>query len=284
MKPKLIITTLALSLFGVSATHAEAWVETPAKIQVLAIGIDHYQDEELPKLANAAKDAQDIVEYFSNRENVEVTSLINEQASLAAVKEKLALLIETSGYKDTTILYFSGLSSSPQNEFGLLLHDTVVDTKDKATLVSDELSATNLLDFSKKLKGRLLVIVDSAFSGRLTAEFVSAGLDNEIPVQSRVVLAASMPNQFALDGINNRSSNSPFTSVLLEGLVKERAADTEGKITVLDLANWISKRMEVVIPNHQQTPFFFIYGEDFQLAPNIEPAPTYNNNSDPLVR
>src|SRR4249919_988893 len=89
----------------------------------LVIGISTYErgtslpqvkDDEFPNLCCAAKDATDVAEFLKNNGFIEynVTPLINEQATLAAIKDAFETLRKQCKRSNTpdplVIVYFAG--------------------------------------------------------------------------------------------------------------------------------------------------------------------------------
>ena len=80
---------------------------------LLAIGIDRYQDENIPQLYNAVRDVRDFValmqkKYGFSGENATVITLYDEAATIENIQEKLEDLAERITPNDNCILYFSG--------------------------------------------------------------------------------------------------------------------------------------------------------------------------------
>ncbi len=101
---------------GVGASHFTSALETGiAKLWVLLIGIDRYQDDTLPSLQYAATDCQGIAaalatatDLFPQKEFLIHHDLVAETPTLENVAASLRRVVTTAKAQDTVLIYFSG--------------------------------------------------------------------------------------------------------------------------------------------------------------------------------
>ncbi|MBW4422575.1 MAG: caspase family protein [Myxacorys californica WJT36-NPBG1] len=101
---------------GVGASRFASALETgEAKLWVLLIGVNQYQDDTLPPLRYAALDCQGLGEAlseatqpFPQKEFLIHHDLVSERATLATIQASLQRLVSEAKPKDTVLTYFSG--------------------------------------------------------------------------------------------------------------------------------------------------------------------------------
>ena len=212
------------------------------KNYLLVIGIDEYTH--CPRLYNAVKDAQDIVEVLQNRFQFEATNikpLYNQEATKQNIYNAFRYFKRKVTPKDNFIVYFSG-HGEYDKDFGVGYWIPVEAGKEANYQYIPNSEVRNILTSIKS--HHTFLMVDSCFSGALFAK----GTGRNIPLRkerdpSRWGLTAGR-NEIVTDG--SPGANSPFAQSILYQL-----KNTEQPLGVAELCD---KVLEVVSANAEQTP------------------------------
>jgi hypothetical protein len=239
----------------------------------LVIGIANYQHiNKLPPIV--LKDARDIHDLLVNPQHCgypknNVTLLLDDQATQAAIRQALADLAERSEEDSTVFFYLSShggrIEAGPHAGEYLLPVDVEVDMTVSPPQVMAE-TAISGAEFTEALRAilarKVVVVFDCCHSGGvgqpkdgLGATF-KAGLPESYydalkEGQGRAILASSRSTEFSwvLPG----AENSLFTQHLLDGLHGGIASD-DGLIRIFDLFEYLQPRVTGDQPN--QHPIF----------------------------
>lgn len=105
-----------LSAFGYA--HAKQSIEAVSDLKhgnpqvgeyrALIIGINDYQDQSIPDLNTAAKDAQQMAQTLESNYGFQVQLLIDEQATKKNIYQALRALVGTVEPEDSVLLYYAG--------------------------------------------------------------------------------------------------------------------------------------------------------------------------------
>jgi hypothetical protein len=180
MRDVLILSLITLCLFPVplvladsnrgirvieDLNHANRSVGT---YRALIIGIDKYQDEEIPDLTTAVADASDMADLLQERYQFEINSkkdiLLDRNATRATIYKALRNLASSAGPSDNVLIYYAG-----HGDLDKLYDDgwwIPVDAKaGDPTTYLDNLQVQKAI---RSMKARhVLLISDSCYSGTL---------------------------------------------------------------------------------------------------------------------
>ncbi len=173
---------------GVGASRFASALETgEAKLWVVLLGINDYQDETLPRLRYAAFDCQGISEAlasatqaFPQKEFFIHHDLASEKPTLNAIRSSLNRVVTSAKIQDTVLLYFSG--------HGVLEPDTqqtvlcVADTQ-KQQLLSTGLCFQDLLSALGNCAAHSqLIWLDACHSGNVSLSGARGHLSKSAPL------------------------------------------------------------------------------------------------------
>jgi len=242
----------------------------------LLIGIAAYRH--IRPLVKTTTDARDLYEtllqngYSPNN----ISLLLDEQATKAAISDKLHWLARRVGPNDTVVIFFSGhgaqlIGGFWPGEYLCPVEATLEKVKD--TFISDE-------EFTMALRaihaGRLVVFLDACHAGGVgepkdPAVQVKAGLSEaaytHFLAQGRVIIASCKPDEVSYEFPEMR--NGLFTHYLLEAL-RGGAARPDGTVWITNLFGYV---YEQVSRHNLQHPFQKSATEDFILALTKQPEP-----------
>lgn len=248
-----------MSPLGVATSHSTHTLATgKAKLWLLLVGVNQYQDERLPPLRYSAVDCQglatalaDVSGSFPEKATWIYHDFASQLPTLSTVRNSLTQLSSQAQPEDTILFYFSGhgiLESSSQQAI-LCLADTQTDD-----LLDTGLSLQELLQCLRNSQAQTqLVWLDACHSGSLTfrgakSHNTQPSLSNPTPqiVELLRQQAKQSKGFYALLSCdtNQQSWEFPelghgvFTYYLMRGLQGE-AADTQGLIDVDGLYRYV---------------------------------------------
>lgn len=184
----------------------------------VVIGVDNYQDPNIPTLVNAVGDASAIAREFEARLGYEAVVLKDAtRASLVATLNRLAL---TMGPRDSAIIYYAGHGAVVEStKLGYwMLADSKAD--DPTTWLANSDIGKLISSISAS---QVALISDSCYSGSLASEerirATTTRIDPDaLLLRKSVVVMSSGGNEPVAD--EGRGGHSPFAAALLDSLGK----------------------------------------------------------------
>ena len=246
----------------------------PGARHALLIGIDDYRaGAGLSPLAYAARDAQSLAGVLRAGGFSGVTLLENLNATRDRIAEALRSLRGQVQEEDSVVLFFSGHGSIGTGPDGRPHYYLVPQDGQLADLRGTALMDDDLEELVGKIPARqVVVILDACYSGGGTGVIRARGVSNPAvkppttvrPLieasAGRVVISASRPDQSAFE---DDQRGGLFTSFILEGLRGPADLDGDGKVTVLELYQFVSPRVREYSRQHyqaEQTPVLEVRG------------------------
>lgn len=237
------------------------------KGRALVVGLARY--DEVSGLPDAVlHDACDVADLLRSSEYcgfpaANVRLLLDEQATLDALRAALAELATASGEDDTVIVFFSGhgarLGQAPNEASALVPFDTRLSDLDGSTLSESELSSS----LAKIKAKRLLVLVDACHAGgagvlkgdagHVRLGLVEKTLQRLASGAGRVIMASSRASETSL--VMPGARNSVFTGRLLEALRGQARTSGDGLIRVFDIFNYVAEHVAQTVPGRQHPIF-----------------------------
>lgn len=237
------------------------------KLYVLAAGISDYLNEDhLPDLSYAAKDAEDIAAAFKRQEGglyqkVEVRVLTNQGATAADLEDGLEWLKSQVTAKDIAVVFFSGHGENDEElRYHFCPHDY-----NPARRLRTGLPADTFVDIIRKLPGKVVFFMDSCHAGNALGKLArvrTKGAGNDVGLTRAVnaltsaetgaiVLLSSTARQLSQE--SDLWKNGAFTKAIVEGLDGKADLLGKGSITVTSLETYVADRVKE-LTNNAQTP------------------------------
>jgi len=236
--------------------------------RALVIGIANYDDAS--RLPDAVlDDAHDLASVLQSVDYcgfpaTNVQLLIDEFATLDAIRSALADLASATDPEDTAIVFFSGhgarFGSGPDETSALVPVDCRIGDLEGTTLQESELSSA----IAKIAAKRVLVFIDACHAGG--AGVLKSGQGQQIQLgfsekslqllaqgAGRVIIASSRATETSL--VLNGARNSVFTGRLLEALRGKAYTAGDGLIRVFDVFEYVSKQVRGTVPGRQHPIF-----------------------------
>ncbi len=237
----------------------------------LLIGVANYQQVSgLP--AAILNDALDVADTLTSKAYcgytpANVTTLLDSQATRAAILTSLEELAVRAGIDDTVCVFFSGhgaIVGGPGDEDSVLV---TVDT-DLSDIEGTSISSEEFGKALSRIKAkRVLVFIDACHAGGAAVSksltdgkghtFKSGYSQNTFEKlatgSGRALMASCRADEVSAVFLGAR--NSVFTSALLEGLRGAADKGGSGLIRVFDLFNYIAEEVPKQIPDDQHPIF-----------------------------
>ncbi len=253
-----LLVLCASARYGVAQTNP-ATTRAP-KSYAVVIGINKYP--KLPggqQLMFADKDATAFAEAMKKVCGDNVRTFINQEATLAAIKEAVGNWLARSTLEgDTVYLFFSGhgIVEAEYGEAYLLAYDSDAKQPFASALSLREL---NHAIGSRVRAGKLLVIADAVrqdffepdSGGVATSTMFSRAFDKLADARPGVAtLLANAAGEYSREG-QRWNGHSVFTKYLLDALAGDGDANHDGAINADELYNFVASRVAGDTSNKQ---------------------------------
>ena len=227
-------------------------------VHLLAIGIDRYANAQFD-LAFAVADASDFAAEFRAQlsrlgqyAEVQVTSLVDQQATRTAILQALQRIGSVAQPEDAVIVYYAGHGTAEQQQFYLIPHDLGfagrrdrMSQADVAAVLTRSISDRDLeRAFERVNAARIVLVIDACNSGQaLEAEerrrgpLNSKGLAQLAYEKGMYVLAAAQSHQAAIEPADLK--HGLLTYALVEEGLRRAAADVAPKDGTILLREWL---------------------------------------------
>ncbi len=234
---------------GVTALPvASPW---PGISKALVIGISNYQDDGIPDLKYADRDAKEFIKYLKSNgggglKDDQIKLLTNEQATNAQIYAELDWLVGNCGPDDQAVIYFSGhgdVETKTNRQRGFLLaYDTPPTNYMIGALRLDDLNG--YLETLVDNKSKIIVITDACHSGNLaggmegvgaTAQALSAQFQNQIKIMS------CQPNELSMEGEQWGGGRGVFSFYLIDGLIGMADTNKDSIVTLSELERYLDQ-------------------------------------------
>lgn len=242
----------ALDDGGRGVSLASAAMNQPARgamkpmLNMVAVGISAYEDAER-SLTFAAKDAEDLSAAMQAQERrayerVRVHSLIDERATRANLLAELQWLQRESREGDVSIFFMAGHGTADDSDSGRLQLLAVDYRKEQAA--ATRIQGTELQSQLGAVKGTLLVILDTCYSGDLG--WRSRALDQlqseaESSARRIILFAAAAKGEVARESKSFR--NGALTRAAIEAVRGSADYQGRGEVTLSAMEHYIHQRV-----------------------------------------
>ncbi|MDF1865382.1 MAG: caspase family protein [Saprospiraceae bacterium] len=234
--------------------------------RAVVIGISDYQDEDIPDLQFAHRDAQIFAGWLNSTgggsiAEVNLKVLMNEEATSGNIIEQMGWLIEQSKAGDKVIFYFSGhgdVESITSFQRGYLL----THNSPSRSYIAGAIPLGFLQDVTTTLtqnQVEVILITDACRSGKLAgddikgAQYTGAQLaelfSNELKILS------CQPEEFSHEGAQGGDGHGAFTYNLVAGLTGLADRNEDFLITLSEIDRYLEDQVTAQVAPLQQTPF-----------------------------
>jgi WD40 repeat protein len=255
-------------------------VNTP-DLHLLVVGINRYRDRAL-QLRYAVPDGQAFTTAMHTTaaslfEEIRVTTLFDDQATLAGVEAAFREVAQALKPHDVFMLYIAGHGVTLDGRYYFLPQDF--------RYYNDEAVRKNAINqdhLQRWLAGiparKSLILIDTCESGSFSQSFVARvamrGMAEKTAIAKltratgRATIVASTDSQPALEGYKG---HGVFTYVLLQALshADTRFGNRDGYTGLFELASFVQDRVPEITQKafgFEQIPQIHIYGSDFPIG------------------
>ena len=251
--------------------------------RAVVIGISDYQDDAIPDLRFADKDAEAFANYLrspagGSLDGDHLKLLTNQQATAAQFVLALDWLIDETKEDDKVIIYFSGHGDVEKKTLiqpGYLL---CWDTPSRVYMAGGAFNLRDIQDIISTLsiqnKARVIVLADACHSGKLsgsaiggpqaTATNLAKQYANEIKILS------CQPNEFSVEGEQWGGGRGAFSYHLLNGMYGMADADQDGGVNLFEIGRYLEDHVSAEVAPIKQLPL--IVGDRSEEIAQVVPS------------
>ena len=277
MKYLLILFILStLSLFSQDFPHVTEKGVTPVtgkqrsetgSTYAVVVGISDYQDEDIPDLRFADKDALAFAGFLQSPaggslDEDHLKVLINEQATVAQFAIALDWLWEVVKENDRAIIYFSGHGDVERKSLtqpGFLL---CWDAPAKIYLAGGTLALPMFQEVISTLsiqnKAKVIVITDACRSGKLSGSSVGGAqlTSNNLAKQyaNEIKILSCQPDEFSIEGEQWGGGRGAFSYHLLDGLSGMADDNEDLNVNLKEIGRYLEDRVTEEVAPQSQNP------------------------------
>jgi tetratricopeptide (TPR) repeat protein len=263
MKTLPIITLLLASLTTFSQTLSLDSGETYAVV----VGISDYQDEDIPDLRFADKDALAFAGFLQSPAGGELDEghlkvLINEQATVAQFAIALDWLWEVVKENDKVIIYFSGHGDVERKSITQPGYLLCWDAPSKIYLAGGALALPMFQDvittLSAQNKAKVIVITDACRSGKLSGSSVGGaqitGSNIAKQYANEIKILSCQPDEYSIEGEQWGGGRGAFSYHLLEGLYGMADGDNDLSVNLKEIDRYLEDKVSMEVAPQSQNP------------------------------
>jgi len=237
-----------------------------AKVYAVVVGISDYQNEGIPDLRFAHRDALAFVDYLKSKAGGSIPEdqmmvLINKSATTAQIAAALDWLIEVTQEGDQAIIYFSGhgdveTRTAMQHGF-LLTYDSPPTTYIAGAYPLFYLQSV-VSTLSAQKKAQVLLITDACHSGKLAGSSVNgtqvttAALAKQFA--SEIKIMSCQPNEYSLEGEQWGGGRGAFSYHLIDGLTGMADRNEDLQVNLLELERYLEDKVPPEVAPQSQIP------------------------------
>jgi tetratricopeptide (TPR) repeat protein/uncharacterized caspase-like protein len=260
---------------------------TGGATRAVVVGISNYQDNGIPDLKYAHRDAEVFADWLrspagGNLSDRNVTLLINEKATSAQFAKALDGLIENAREGDLVIIYFSGhgdVETRTKRQSGFLLcYDAPASTYTAGGAYALYFLQSVIETLSQENKAKVLVITDACRAGKLAgsningAQLTSANLALQFANETKIL--SCEPNEYSLEGEEWGGGRGLFSYHLVDGLTGLADANRDGWVNVREIQRYLQDRVPAEAEPASQNPM--VVGSATERIATVD-APTLAN-------
>lgn len=228
------------------------------RLYALLIGVSDYKDTDL-KLRYAAKDAQDLSGELEKQkgvfyEDVEVSLLLNGDATEDAIEAQLARLRKKAKPEDNVIVFMAGhgVTNATQDFYFLPANVDMAEGMMEATAIDGDVIRKGL----SRIPGKVVLFMDACYAGNGIQGGMSrvdmTGVSNRMSDGASVVMFASSTGR-EVSYESSEWQNGAFTEALLSVFEDREAYGKDGLLSISELDENLTVRVEE-LTDAKQTP------------------------------
>jgi tetratricopeptide (TPR) repeat protein len=263
MKNLLIITVFLGSLTTFSQTLSLDTGETYAVV----VGISDYQDEQIPDLRFADKDAEAFASFLrspagGSLDNDHLKVLINEQATQAQFGAALDWLWEVAAENDRVIIYFSGHGDVERKSITQPGYLLCWDAPSSVYMAGGAFNIRDLNDvvstISIQNKAKVILVTDACRAGKLSgsviggAQATAANLAKQYANEIKIL--SCQPDEYSVEGEQWGGGRGAFSYHLLDGLYGMADGNSDLNVSLKEIGRYLEDNVTEQVAPEIQNP------------------------------
>ena len=255
------ITSSAASPIGILSSNPNATT------RAIVVGISNYQNEQIPDLRFADRDAEVFAEFLQSQaggelDNNKLVLLTNEQATSGKLAAAFDWLLTESKQGDNAIIYFSGHGDVEGKIFsqpGFLL---CWDSPPQSYMAGGTFSLYFLQEIIKTLsierQVKTILITDACRSGKLSGSNIGgSNLTNQHLSQqfaNEIKILSCQPDEYSIEGEQWGGGRGAFSYHLVNGLYGMADANEDMLVNLLEIGRYLEDNVTKEVAPLNQLP------------------------------
>lgn len=225
------------------------------KMYVMCVGVGDYADPRIHDLTKPTCDADTVASMFAKGDN-EVMVLKDSMATGDNVRRQMEAFFSQATQNDVIMFFFSGHGIKS----GFCAHD-YFQSYTGALWYDDIKKIFNGI----KAHGKI-IMADACFSGKLRSkkDTVTAQSLRLAGKQQVMLFLSSRGEEVSYESPS--MTNGYFTTYLVEGLRGAADVNNNGKVTAIELSNYVASKLKVALGNQQHSVMWGNFSKGWILA------------------
>jgi tetratricopeptide (TPR) repeat protein len=239
----------------------------PGSTYAVVVGISDYQDEEIPDLLFADKDAEAFANFLRSPaggalDEDHLKVLVNKEATGAQIARTLDWLIDEAQEGDKIIIYFSGhgdVEAKRISQPGYLLG---WDSPSQVYAAGGAMNIRDLQDIVSTLsvynKAKVTLITDACRSGKLSgsdingAQLTSQNLSRQFKNETKIL--SCQANEYSIEGEQWGGGRGAFSYHLVDGLYGLADSNGDLAVSLMEIGRYLQDRVTNEVAPQSQIP------------------------------
>lgn len=252
---------------GVTSVTASGETEATGKTYAVVVGISDYQDDAIPDLKYADRDANAFAQFLKSKaggslDDDHIKVLLNKDATLGKFAVALDWLLEVCKAGDKAIIYFSGhgdVERKTVSQPGFLL---CWDAPSRVYMAGGTLGLGYLEEIINTLSSngnvKVTMVADACHSGKLSgsqiggAQATAANLNRQY--SNEIKILSCQPNEFSLEGEQWGGGRGVFSFHLVDGLIGMADNNTDGMVSLHEISRYLEDKVIPEVEPQSQIP------------------------------
>jgi tetratricopeptide (TPR) repeat protein len=259
--------SIVFILLSFSLIAQEIIISPSGATYAVVVGISDYQDERIPDLRFADKDALAFANFLNSPaggslDEDQMRVLINEDATGAQFHMALDWLIEKTKEGDKVIIYFSGHGDVEAKRITTPGYLLGWDAPSRVYAAGGTMKLMDLKEVVSTLsvynKAKVILITDACRSGKLsgsnidgtqlTSQNLTRLFENEIKILS------CQPNEYSIEGEQWGGGRGAFSYHLIDGLYGMADENQDLSVNLMEIGRYLQDKVSTEVAPQSQVP------------------------------
>ena len=258
---------LLFLLCYIQSLFAQQLSSDQSSTYALVVGISDYQDEGIPDLRFAAKDAEAFAAFLQSPtggslDEDHLKVLTNEKATVAQFAIALDWLMEVAKENDRVLIYFSGHGDVERKTITQPGYFLCWDAPSRVYMAGGALALPIFQDVVSTLsvqnKAKVIVVSDACRSGKLSGSSVggtqltSSNLAKQYANEIKIL--SCQPNEYSIEGEQWGGGRGAFSYYLLDGLTGMADGNADLSVDLKEIGRYLEDYVTEEVAPQSQNP------------------------------